>query len=238
MAIRPLFGWLACAAMTESSSAMSRTGAEIASTAREAAAALKGFSQYSAYGADVRLNSIAILATGGAISLSSSTHLPVCVGSETLKPVTLPPGREKLATKPMPSGSESAGKMMGMVRVCSSNAAVLRVVLETMRSGCSDELLRKAPDRVRIGGCCPANVDPGVAAFCPPELLESVPERCDQSLPRTTLIAHQHPNQPHPLWLLRARRDRPRGHAANERDHLAPSELMKLHPVLLARPAS
>jgi hypothetical protein len=40
--------------MTESSSGASRTGAETASTAKEAAAALKGFSQYSAYGADAQ----------------------------------------------------------------------------------------------------------------------------------------------------------------------------------------
>jgi hypothetical protein len=84
------------------------------STAKRAAAALKGFSQYSVYGADAGLNSIATLPTRGAISLSSSTHLPACVGSETLNPVTLPTGREKLATKPLPTGSESAGKMMGI----------------------------------------------------------------------------------------------------------------------------
>ena len=41
--IRPLFGSRACAATTDSSSDVSRIGAEIASTAKDAAAALKGF---------------------------------------------------------------------------------------------------------------------------------------------------------------------------------------------------
>src|SRR5262245_66690863 len=82
IAIRPLFGSRACAATTESSSDLSRTGAETASTANEAAATLKGFSQYSAYVADAGLNSIATLTTRGAISLSSSTYLPAIVRSE------------------------------------------------------------------------------------------------------------------------------------------------------------
>src|SRR6266403_1064386 len=118
IAIRPPFGSRACAAMTDSSSDLSRTGVAIASTAKEAAAALKGFSQYSAYVADTGLNSIATRATCGAISLSISSHLPAIVGSVKMKPVTLPPGRRKLAMKPLPIGSATIAKTMGIVRVC------------------------------------------------------------------------------------------------------------------------
>src|SRR5215471_9642701 len=118
--------------MTVSNSDRSRTGAAIASTAKEAAAALKGFSQYSAYGAVAGLNTIAIRATRGEISLSSSTHLPAIVGSVKIKPVTLPPGRAKLATKPLPIGSATIAKTMGMVSVCSSSAVVVGVVLDRM----------------------------------------------------------------------------------------------------------
>src|SRR2546425_2330816 len=57
--------------------------------------------------------------------------------SKTTKPVTLPPGRGKLATKPEPTGSATVAKTMGMVRVCCRSAAVVGVVLERMRSGCS-----------------------------------------------------------------------------------------------------
>ena len=67
----------------------------MASTAKEAAAALKEFSQYSAYGAVAGLNTITTLATRGTISFRSSSHFPVSVASETVNPVTLPPGRGK-----------------------------------------------------------------------------------------------------------------------------------------------
>src|SRR5215467_386945 len=74
--------------------------------------------------------------TRGAISLSRSSHLPATPGSITMKPVTLAPGCEKLATKPLPSGSVTNTKMMGMLRVCCSKVAVVGVVCESMRSGC------------------------------------------------------------------------------------------------------
>jgi hypothetical protein len=87
------------------------------------------------------LNSIATRTTRGAISLSSSSHLPAIVGSIVgslkVKPVALPPGRAKLATKPLPIGSATIAKTMGMVRVCCSSAVVVGVVLERMTSGCS-----------------------------------------------------------------------------------------------------
>ena len=53
------------------------------------------------------------------------------------KPVTLPPGRGKLATKPLPIGSPTVAKTMGMVRVCCSSAFVVGVVLARITSGCS-----------------------------------------------------------------------------------------------------
>src|SRR5215470_11508026 len=65
----------------------------VAATAKAAAADLKGFSQYSAYAAVAGLNNIATRVVRGAISFSSSSHLPAMVGSMLVKPVTLPPGR-------------------------------------------------------------------------------------------------------------------------------------------------
>src|SRR5262249_3548001 len=69
----------------------------------------------------------------------------------------------------------------------------------------------------------PASVDPRVVAFRPSELVKSVSECCDMSLCfRVALeMAHQHTDPPHPLALLRARRERPRGRrAAEKRDEL------------------
>jgi hypothetical protein len=45
----------------------------------------------------------AIHVTLGAISLSSSSHFPLKLNSNIINPVTLPPARAKLATKPAPT---------------------------------------------------------------------------------------------------------------------------------------
>src|SRR5215471_4347902 len=153
--IRPPFGSRACAATTDSSSDKSRTGAAIASTAKEGAAALKELSQNSAYVAAAGLNTIVTLATRGAISLSSSSHLPPSASSLTAKPVTLPPGRGKLATKPLPTGSATVAKTIGMLRV---------------------EFFRELSHQVRFSGRRPASVNPNVATLRPPELVKSVPD--------------------------------------------------------------
>src|SRR5271165_630994 len=96
IATRPPFGSRACAAMTDSSSDLARTGAAIASTAKEAAAALKGFSQYSAYVADAGLNSIATRVTPRCNFLKQFQPL---AGHRRLRK----DGRAKLATKPLPN---------------------------------------------------------------------------------------------------------------------------------------
>src|SRR5215831_8624749 len=69
--------------------------------------------------------------------LSRSSHLPPSASSLAVKPVTLPPGRGKLADKPLPTGSATVAKTIGMVRVCCSSAVVVGVVCERIRSGCS-----------------------------------------------------------------------------------------------------
>src|SRR4029453_16669878 len=92
-----------------------------------------------------------------------------------------------------------------------------------------DELLRESLPRLRVGGCRPASVDPGVAALRPPELLESLPECRDHSLCLRVVLgkAHQHTNAPHPVRLLRARSERPRHHRAAEKgDELAPPHVL------------
>jgi hypothetical protein len=43
----------------------------------------------------------------------------VSSGDNKLEPITLPPGREKLATRPLPTGSFAAGTTMGMLLVAS-----------------------------------------------------------------------------------------------------------------------
>src|SRR6516225_6547585 len=226
--IRPPFCARACAAMTASSSDVSRTDAAIGSTAKDDAAALNGFRNASAYGATAGLNSIATLVTRGAISLSSSNHLPPSEPSKAWKPVTFPPGRARLATKPLPTGSETVAKTMGMVRVCCRSAAVVGVTDERIRSGCraTSSFANRCLASASLGRH-PARVEPDVAAFHPPELLKSLSECGEEpwSFQVVLGIAHQHANPPHMLGLLRACRKRPCGGNSNCLDEIAPSHL-------------
>src|SRR5262249_44349795 len=135
------------------------------------------------------------------------------------KPVTFPPGRGKLATKPLPIGSATSAKTIGMVRVSCSMVAVIVVLCVRMRSGCS------SLHRLDVAGCCPAGVDPDIAALCPSELFKSLMQRRDAGLPYRIVRGewHEHADASHSLILLRARRQRPRHRrTAEQRDELAP----------------
>jgi hypothetical protein len=76
-------------------------------------------------------------ATPGAISLSSSSHFPPMLNSQFMKPVALPPGRAKLSTKPAPTGSLVMVNTIGTVRVACSNGPTLEVPPASMTSGAS-----------------------------------------------------------------------------------------------------
>ena len=86
-----------------------------------------------------------------------------------------------------------------------------------------DEFLGEPLHRLRGGR--PASVDPDVAALRPPQLLESHPECGHEGLYFRVALGkpHQHANTLHPVGLLRARRQRPRRRAAEQRDELPPS---------------
>src|SRR5262249_48769763 len=57
----------------------------------------------------------------GAISLSSSSHLPLMLHSNAMKPVVLPPGRARLSTKPAPTASATPKNTVGTVRLTCRN---------------------------------------------------------------------------------------------------------------------
>src|SRR6476661_11091919 len=59
--------------------------------------------------------------------------VPTIEDSTRVNPVTLPPGRAKLATKPLPIGSTTFAKMMGIERVSCSIDAVLTVFCVRIR---------------------------------------------------------------------------------------------------------
>ena len=71
----------------------------------------------SAFGASLGFTSSAIRLDWGTSSESSSTHFGVSSGVMYVTPVTLPPGRARLATKPSVTGSPLPVKTMGIVEV-------------------------------------------------------------------------------------------------------------------------
>jgi hypothetical protein len=75
---------------------------------------------------------------------------------------------------------------------------------------------------IGIGGG--PGVDPYVAALGPSQFLQSLTEGCNASLTFRIVRrgTYEHPDEPYPLWLLRARRKRPRRRAAGQRDECAP----------------
>src|SRR5262249_19579774 len=131
----------------------------------------------------------------------------------------------KLATKPLPTGSETVAKMTGILLVCCRTDAVVGVFCERRREGCSATSSRanrcidvtsgvaqristwtlrpsshpsfRRPSRNAATRACPSGSLSGYAI--------STPIRCTRS-----------------VRLLRARRERPTGrHASEQRDELA-----------------
>src|SRR6516162_1211005 len=82
----------------------------------------------------------------------------------------------------------------------------------------ADELGCIGPDVLRIA-CAPDNVDPDIAVLRPTQLPQALAKRFDAGARIGGALApHEQADFPHPLGLLRARPERPRGRAAEERD--------------------
>jgi hypothetical protein len=151
--------------------------------------------------------------------LSTSSHLLLRPYSNIRKPVALPPGRAKLATKPVPTGSTTTTNTIGTVRVACSNGREgrsARTSQDCIRRKCG-QFDRVLANVVGIGRG-PAGVDPQVAAVGPPQRRQSLVKR-----PNAGLIfrivrgrGHEDTDAPHPLGLLGARRERPRRRRAAE----------------------
>ena len=68
----------------------------------------------------------------GSISRKNSSRLPASSAAWIDRPVTLPPGRAKLATKPVPSGSTATANTMGIAEVtCFTETTALPTVTMT-----------------------------------------------------------------------------------------------------------
>ena len=81
------------------------------------------------------LKRIAICFVSGAIAISNSNHLPPIEGSIVVNPLVLPPGRARLATYPLPTGSRTFTNTMGMTLVACRSASVAMVLGARVTSG-------------------------------------------------------------------------------------------------------
>src|SRR5215831_19309788 len=114
--------------------------------------------------------------TRGVISLSSSSHFPAMLYSNTRKPVALPPGRARLSTKPAPTGSATAVNTIGMVRVDCSNGARVGLLLARITSGASATNSVVCWRILAASARGPADIELYVAADAPASFLQSLPK--------------------------------------------------------------
>src|SRR4029077_13174858 len=112
--------------------------------------------------------------TPGAISLSSSSRLPLMLNSYEANPVALVPGRDRLSTQPPPTGSIVVTNTIGTVRLACCNAPTIDPAEAKTTSGESATnsvaYLRKrsrspAPQRYSIRTLRPT-VQPSSASPC------------------------------------------------------------------------
>ena len=120
--------------MAVSISASLRTGAMPGSTLRDRAAISNEGIKADELGSSGS-NMIEARLRAGAISESSSSHLPPSEASKMAKPVMFPPGRPSRGTMPLATGSTTATKTIGIVRVSRWRVTVAGVVFVTMMSG-------------------------------------------------------------------------------------------------------
>src|SRR6516164_1593545 len=168
------------------------------------------------------LNNSATRIVFGAIAFNSSTHLPPSSELSVVKPVKLPSGRERFATKPLPMGSPTFMNTMGIVRVSRTRAATTAVLWPTITSGrrltnsfANDRILSASPAPQRT-------FSPEIATFRPTELCERPLERLKVGLRNGTDKCHQHTDLPHTLCLLSARRERPCRRTTEQRYDVTP----------------
>jgi len=102
--------------------------------------------------------------TLGAISLRSSSHFPLVLYSNGVNPVALPPGRDKLSTKPAPTGSGTYANTIGTVRVACSSGPTVALPLAKIMSGAGRQFrcvfantlrITSAPPDIRFARCAP-----------------------------------------------------------------------------------
>jgi hypothetical protein len=153
----------------------------------------------------------------GAVSLRSSSHLPANEASLEMKPVTVPFGRARLSTKPLPTGSDTDEHNWDISAVLQNRGDDRRGLAENHIWSETNDFPGKAICQFGVG-CTPTNVDPHIAFIGPAQAPQRLPERIHARLPLWIIrAANKHADAPHLLLLLRKCSERPRRGSATER---------------------
>src|SRR5215469_14785178 len=125
----------------------------------------------------------------------------------------------------MATGSFTTVNTMGTETVVCFTAGNAGVPLARITSGASRNKFRSGGPGSLKAVHAPAVVDLQVLTDCPTQFAKALLEGRGASLPLGIVCSRQHErsNAPHPICLLRARRERPYRCAAEQRDELASS---------------
>ena len=106
--------------------------------------------------------------------------------------MTLPPGRVRLATRPLPTGSPAVANTIGITDVACLAAMTVGVLWVTMTSDFqADELSRNLGEAV-AAPLCPTVFDRDIATLQPAKLAKSLHKRADPlGCDRTRRRAHE-----------------------------------------------
>src|SRR5271166_1077880 len=170
------FGGCANALMTRSMSAASRTLARVNCAPNDGAAA----SIPCQYAICERLSGSRMTATRllpGAVSLSNSSHLPPIGCSKLAKPVTLPPGRARLATKPSLTGSDTCTNTIGTECVSRLSATSDGVAAVKITSGVITHQFGRVDAKAILIGAGQTIFDANIPTFLPPQPLQLLVKR-------------------------------------------------------------
>ncbi len=120
---------------------------------------------------------------------------------------------------------------------------MLKPIYACRRQPANSKHVRCQADQFHKDGACStgiragkANIDVDIAPFLPTQLPQFLPQRRDLSLCRgiALSIPHQYADAPHPVGLLRLRRERPRHRrAAEQRNEVATSARARLQDIEL-----
>src|SRR5215211_1435968 len=143
------------------------------------------------------------------------------VDSNEVNPVTMPPGRARLDTKPLATGSPTSVNTMGLA-LCAQGRERLRRLHHDHLGSSSKE--HRSSGLQRFGLISPARQQLEIPALEPAGASEPLANGRKARLRLRMVLAasHQHANSPHAL-LLRHDVERPRGSGARENcDDLPP----------------